>query len=62
MVTKREKELLLRIGALIRGNWSGIPFDGRDVLEWIEMVVDGDFDKLDKELKPFEETEGLWVE
>jgi len=54
MVTEREKELLLRIGVLIRGNFSGYPFDGRDVQKWIKRVIDGDLDGLDVYLKSVE--------
>ena len=62
MVTKREKWLLLRIGTLIRGDWSGDAFDGRDVQDWIEQVIAGTFDALDAELKPYEKEYGIYVE
>ncbi|MBA7651201.1 hypothetical protein ES703_59018 [subsurface metagenome] len=59
MVTKREKMLLLRIGALIRGNFSGYPVDDRDVQYWIHRVVNGDLDELDALLKKVEKAEGF---
>lgn len=56
MMTDREKELLLRIGTLIRGDWSGTYFDGREVRDWIQRVVEGkDLDDLDETLKAYEE-------
>lgn len=50
-----EAKLLRRIGHLIRNDWSGYAFDGRNVLDWIEQVIEGKFDELDKELKEYEE-------
>ena len=50
-----EIEFLKRIGSLVRGNWSGSPFDGRDVQNWIYKVIDGKFDELDQELKEYED-------
>ena len=46
-------EQLTRIGALIRGDWSGTLFDGRDVLEWIEETLDGK--DIRKKLAEFED-------
>lgn len=51
---EREKSLVLKVGHLIRGDWSGTFFDGRDVLRWLQRIVDGDrLDELEKELDVF---------
>lgn len=50
-----EAKLLLKIGMLIRGDWTGTYFDGRDVLGWICRVVEGKTEGLEDELKRYEE-------
>lgn len=34
-------EQLQLIGTLIRGDWSGSAFDGRDIRNWIDATLDG---------------------
>ncbi len=52
MMTDKEKELLGLIGSLIRGDWSGNHFDGRDVRDWIQRVVNNDrLDELEENLR-----------
>lgn len=42
----------IRIGDLIRGDWSGFDFDGRDVKKWITATLDGK--NIDDELLGYE--------
>lgn len=46
-------EQLQRVGSLIRGNWSGYPFDGRDIRNWIDEILLGE--NIDAKLKEYEE-------
>ena len=34
-------EQLRLIASLIRGDWSGYAFDGRDVRDWIDSTIEG---------------------
>ena len=45
---ERRDELILRIGQLWRGDWSGSSFDGRDGQDWLTCAVSGDSDDLDE--------------
>lgn len=54
-MTEIERRLILRIGRLIRGDWSGNNFDGRDVQELLHLVIEGSFDEAAKRLSGLEE-------
>ena len=55
-MNKKEGELLTKIGILIGSDWSGMVFDGRDVQRWIDRVVSGDYEGLDRKLIYIEES------
>ena len=46
-------EQLHRIADLIRGDWSGSSFDGRDVKKWIMRTLSGE--DIRKELSEYED-------
>lgn len=39
-------DLLRMVGSVLRGDWSMVRFDGRDVKRWINTALDGDADQL----------------
>lgn len=52
-------ELLRRIAALWRGDWSAFTFDGKDGSSWILTALDGDeaaLEKLAQELTEVEQS------
>lgn len=55
-MNKKERKFLIRIAILIGGDWSGDVFDGRDVKDWIDRVIEGNYEGLDKELTDMEES------
>lgn len=50
------------VGELIRGDWSGTEFDGRDVRDWIGLILDGKYDEFDEEVKSIAEDSVLYAE
>jgi hypothetical protein len=50
------------VGELIRGDWSGTEFDGRDVRDWIDLILGGKYGEFDDEVKPYAEDSALYVE
>lgn len=51
---EKERNLLQRIGSLIRGDWSGSVFDGRDVRDWINLVCEGKLDEAENIISIYE--------
>jgi hypothetical protein len=43
--------LIRRAASLIRGDWSGMDFDGRDVDDWIRTALDGTDEEVSTLLK-----------
>lgn len=50
------------VGELIRNDWSGTEFDGRDVRDWIDLILDGKYGEFDDEVKHITEDSFLYGE
>jgi hypothetical protein len=53
---------LYLIGDLIRADWSGDYFDGRDVRDWIDLVLGGKYEEFDNDVRPYAGSFNLYNE
>lgn len=53
----KDKGYLKRIARILRLDWSGEDYDGRDSAEWLQLLWSSRYEELEKELKKQEKEE-----